>query len=630
MSRTTTSRRPPPPTRTTTRRRPVAARASPIVWATTPARRRLDVSRRLAFGRAVLVIVLVVAGLKLVQVQGLRAATLQEASARQRVVKQTIMAERGAITDRYGQPLAFSVRVKALSAQPDRITRERAEVGQDPQARKEAMARHIKSVLGNQVDERELLEKLTSDRAFAYLVDDVEPAKAREIIKEFPEIAVEDRELRRYPGGSLAANVIGVANWRADERKLRGLVGLETSRDSLLAGTDGRRVVDTAAGSDAVIPGSERAVVPAVPGSGLQLTLDADLQYTVQQQLADHVRRTGAEGASAVVLDARTAEVYALANDRTFDPSDRATFEPETMGNPAVSAPFEPGSVNKVVTIATAIEDGLLQPDTVLEVPGSLRFADRTIHDAWAHGPIKLTATGVLARSSNVGTLMIAKQIGEDRYADMLARFGLGTRTEVGLPGESAGRVPQRSEWSGSTFGNLPIGQGLSMTVLQMAGMYQAIANDGVRVPPRIVAAEIDPDGRRVETPRPDGVRVVGEQAARTVRDMLRAVVQDAPGGQRGTGPAAALAGYQVAGKTGTAQQSDPRCGCYSDSRYWITFAGMFPADAPRFVIAIMLDAPKSGGSAAPLFHDIASYLAQRHQVPLSPEPSPVAQLQLK
>jgi len=600
-----------------------------VARARTPPRRRLDASRRLVFGRALLVIALVAAGLKLVQVQGLQAATLQEASARQRVVKQTIMAERGAITDRNGEPLAFSVRVKALSVQPNRITKDRTEIGEDPNVRKQAMAAYLEKVLGDQVDEQELLAKLTSDRTFVYLADDVEPAKAREITKEFPEIATEDRELRRYPGGPLAANVIGVANWRADERKLRGLAGLETSKDSLLAGTDGRRVVDTAAGSEAVIPGSERGVVPAVPGSGLQLTLDADLQYTLQQQLADYVTKTGAQGGSAVVLDARTAEVYALANDRTFDPSDRASFEPETMGNPAVSEPYEPGSVNKVVTIATAIEDGIMQPDTELDVPGSLHVADRTIHDAWSHGLIRLTFTGVLAKSSNVGTLMTAQRIGEDRYADMLAKFGLGTRTDVGLPGESAGRVPQRSEWSGSTFGNLPIGQGLSMTVLQMAGMYQAIANDGVRVPPRIIAAEIGPDGRRVQSPRPDGVRVVSAETAHTVRDMLRAVVQDAPG-QRGTGPAAALAGYQVAGKTGTAQQTDPRCGCYSDSRYWITFAGMFPADNPRFVVGIMLDAPKSGGSAAPLFHDVASYLAQRYQVPLSAEPSPVAKLQIK
>ncbi len=596
---------------------------------TAPRRRRLDVSRRLVLGRTLLVIALVAAGLKLVQVQGLEAAELQERSAKQRVVKLTIMAERGPITDRNGEPLAFSTRVKMLSAQPNKITEDRVSVGEDPDAHKQEMARHIASVLGAQVVEQEVLDKLRSDRSFVYLVDDVEPAKAREITKAFPEIATEDRELRRYPGRSLAANIIGVANWRSDERKLRGLAGLETSRDSLLAGTDGRRVVDTAAGSDAVIPGSERAVVPAVPGSGLELTIDADLQYTLQQLLADHVTRSGAKGASAVVLDARTAEVYALANDKAFDPSDRASFEPGTMGNPAVSSPFEPGSVNKVVTVATAIEDGLMAPDTVLDVPGSIRVADRTIRDATSHGVVKFTFTGVLAKSSNVGTLMVAKQIGQERYAEMLARFGLGARTEVGLPGESAGRVPQLSEWSGSTFGNLPIGQGLSMTVLQMAGMYQAIANDGVRVPPRIVAAEIGPDGRRVETPRPEGVRVVSPETAHTVRDMLRAVVQDTPG-QRGTAPAAALAGYQVAGKTGTAQQPDPKCGCYSDSNHWITFAGLFPANDPRFVVGIMVDDPADNGSAAPVFHDLASYLAQRYQVPLSPEPSPIVQLQIK
>lgn len=595
----------------------------------TPARRRLDVSRRLVLGRALLVIALMAAGLKLVQVQGLEAVELRARAEKQREVRMPIVAERGPITDRHGVPLAFSMRVKALSAQPNKINEERSSAGEDPDTHKQAMARHLAAVLGDQVVEQDLLAKLREDRSFVYLVDDVEPAKAREIIEKFPEIAVEDRELRRYPGNSLAANIIGVANWRADERKLRGLAGLETARDNLLAGTDGRVIVDTAAGSDAVIPGSERGEIPAVPGSGLQLTIDSDLQYKLQELLADHVASTGAVSASAVVLDAATAEVYALANDRTFDPSARGTYQPEDMGNPAVSTPFEPGSVNKVVTIATAIEDGLLRPDSVLEVPGQIRVADRVIRDAWTHATLKLTFTGVLAKSSNVGTLQAAQQIGEQRYSEMLARFGLGTRTEIGLPGESPGRVPQRSEWSGSTFGNLPIGQGLSMTVLQMAGMYQAIANDGVRVPPRIIAAEIGPDGQRKPTPRPEGVRVVSPETAQTVRDMLRAVVQDVPG-QRGTAVEAGLDGYQVAGKTGTAQQVDAECGCYSQSRYWITFAGIFPADAPRFVVAIMVDAPQSEGTAAPLFRDIASFLAHRFQVPLSAEPSPVVQLQIR
>jgi cell division protein FtsI (penicillin-binding protein 3) len=224
-----------------------------------------------------------------------------------------------------------------------------------------------------------------------------------------------------------------------------------------------------------------------------------------------------------------------------------------------------------------------------------------------------------------VGTILAAREVGEDRFADMLARFGLGKRTGVGLPGESPGRVPSRETWSGSTFGNLPIGQGLSVTALQMAGMYQAVANDGLRIPPRIVEATVGPDGVRTPTPAPEPVRVVSPETARAVRTMLSAVTQGGGGHaeQRGTGFTAAIPGYQVAGKTGTAQQVDPKCGCYASSTYWITFAGMLPAQDPRYVVAIMLDAPQGGTSAAPLMHDIGSYLAQREKLPVSTEPNP-------
>jgi cell division protein FtsI (penicillin-binding protein 3) len=575
----------------------------------------------------VLVLALVAAGLKLLAVQGLQAAELSAQAVNQRTTVQTLPAQRGTITDRNGTPLAFSVAAEALYAQPKRIIAEQSAVRADPDAHKQAMARRVAQVLGPPVSEQELLSELRSDRTTVLLAPLVTPAQAREIQRDFPEISAEHREIRQYPGGELAANILGVANWRADERKVRGLVGLENYADTLLAGRDGRRVVDTAEGSDAVIPGSERAERSPVPGSGLELTLDSDLQFTVAQMLRDYARKYHAKGASVVVLDARTAEVYAMANDVTFDPNNLAAATPESLGNPAVSAPFEPGSVNKVVTAAAAIEHGVVTPDTVLQVPGELRVADRTVRDAWSHGTVNLTFTGVLARSSNVGVLLTAQLLGKDRFVDMLQRMGLGQRTNVGLPGESAGQVPPRDRWSGSTFANLPIGQGLSMTVLQMADMYQAIANDGVRIPPQIVRAEIGPDGTRTATPRPAGVRVVSPQAARTVRDMLRAAVQNEPG-QRGTGPEAALDGYQISAKTGTAQQVNPSCGCYSNSNYWITFAGILPADAPRFVVGIMLDNP-AVGSAAPLFHDIASYLAGRYQIPLSPEPSPVVTLTL-
>ncbi|MDQ3761850.1 MAG: penicillin-binding protein 2 [Actinomycetota bacterium] len=582
---------------------------------------------RLVLGRVVLVLALVAAGLKLVAVQGLQAAEFSAQAAKQRTTVQMLPAQRGTITDRNGTPLAFSVAAQALYAQPKRITAEQRAVRADPDLHKQAMARRVAQVLGPLVSEQEILNQLRSDRTTVLLAASVRPDQARQIQQDFPEISAEYREIRQYPGGELAANVLGVANWRADERKVRGLAGLENYADTLLAGRDGRRVVDTAEGSDAIIPGSERAERPPVPGSGLELTLDSDLQFTVAQMLGDYARKYRAKGASAVVLDARTAEVYAMANDVTFDPNNLAAATPELLGNPAVSAPFEPGSVNKVVTAAAAIESGIVAPDTPLQVPGELRVADRTVSDAWPHGLLNLTFTGVLARSSNVGTLLTAQRLGEDRYVDMLARMGLGQRTGVGLPGESPGQVLPRDQWSGSTFANLPIGQGLSMTVLQMAGMYQAIANDGLRIPPRIIRAEIAPDGTRTATPRPAGVRVVSPQTAHTVRDMLRAVVQNDPR-QRGTGPEAALDGYQISAKTGTAQQVNPSCGCYSNSNYWITFAGILPADAPRFVVGIMLDDP-AVASAAPLFHDIASYLAGRYQIPLSPGPSPLATLTL-
>jgi cell division protein FtsI (penicillin-binding protein 3) len=478
-------------------------------------------------------------------------------------------------------------------------------------------------------DQAALLALLTSDKGYVVLTKLVDPDIARDVRNRFPEIAEERREDRQYPAGTLAANVIGTATWDADERKLVGRVGLESSQNNTLAGSEGLRVVDTAENSNAVIPGSTRFERPATQGSNVALTLDSDLQYTVQRALADYVARTGARStSSAVVLDAQSSEVLALANGLTFDPRNLGAATPAQLGNPAVQTPFEPGSVNKIVTMAAALEYGVATPDEVLNVPGSIRIADRTVSDAWDHGLDHYTLTGVLAKSSNVGTIMTAQRVGEERFAEMLVRFGLGAKTGVGLPGESAGSVPARESWSGSTFGNLPIGQGLSMTVLQMAGMYQAVANNGLRVPPRIIGSVTGPDGVRVTPPTPPGVQVMSPEVAAKLRTMLTAVTQDARG-QRGTGPQAAVPGYVVAGKTGTAQQVDPTCGCYSRNTYWITFSGMLPAQDPRYVVAIMLDAPGGGASAAPLFHDIATYLAQRDRLPVSVDPPPVQTLQL-
>ncbi|WP_433869637.1 peptidoglycan D,D-transpeptidase FtsI family protein [Saccharopolyspora sp. CA-218241] len=600
---------------------------------------RTDVAgsgRRLRVANALMVLALVLTAGKLIQLQAFEAGELSAMAEQQRETRGDIVAERGSIVDRAGNVLAFSNEARKLYANPRDLTRTFDEAHREDPTKptaaeyKQEIATYIDHVLDGQISEQEVLDALNSDVQFTYFGEQVDASKAALITEKFPHIGAEYRATREYPAGKVGANIIGAANWRMDENRVRGMIGLESAMDDVLAGENGVKVSDTAAGqSNLVIPGTEQVLDPAVPGSDVELTIDSDLQYVVQQRLADYARKTGAANASAVVLDAKTGEVYSLANDKTFDPG--GSWD-ANLGNPAVTHAYEPGSVGKVITAAGAIEDGLVAPDTVLQVPGSIEVADRTIGDAWPHGTIPLTFTGVLGKSSNVGTLMVAQKLGEQRFYDLARKFGLGRSTGIGLPGESSGYLPPPEEWSGSTFANLPIGQGLSMTVLQMAGMYQTIANDGVRVPPRVISAEVRPDGTRVEAPEPEGVRVVSERTADTVKDMLRGVVQDAPQ-QTGTGPEAALPGYQISGKTGTAQQIDPECGCYSNEKHWITFAGMVPADDPRFVVGLMLDAPTAevpeASTAAPLFHDIADYLTRRYHIPLSPEPAPVQTLQL-
>ncbi|WP_369803746.1 peptidoglycan D,D-transpeptidase FtsI family protein [Mycobacterium sp. NAZ190054] len=592
-------------------------------------------------GNAVIFLLLVVAAAQLFTLQVPRAEGLRAEAAGQLKVTDIDPAVRGSIVDRNGDKLAFTTEAKALTFQPVKVRKQLEEAfaknaelesseAPDPDARLREIAAEVSSRLGNKPDTATVLKKLRSNETFVYLARAVDPAIADAITTEFPEVGAERQDLRQYPGGVLAANIIGGIDWDG-----HGLLGLEDSLDAVLAGTDGSVTYDR--GSDGVvIPGSYRNRHDAVNGSTVTLTIDDDIQFHVQQQVQLAKDASGAKNASAVVLDAKTGEVLAMSNDNTFNPAqDLSRQQHRQLGNLPVSSPFEPGSVNKMITAAAVIENGLTTPDEVLQVPGSINMGGVTVRDAWEHGVMPYTTTGVFGKSSNVGTLMLAQRLGPERFAEMLDLFGLGQRTGVGLPGESAGLVPPIDQWSGSTFSNLPIGQGLSMTLLQMTGIYQTIANDGLRVPPRIIKNTVAPDGTTTEEPRPEGVRVVSAETARTVRDMFRSVVQRDPRGvQQGTGPQAAVEGYQIAGKTGTAQQINPACGCYYDDVYWITFAGMAPADDPRYVIGVMLDAPHRaadgtpGSSAAPLFHNIASWLLQRENVPLSADPGAPLTLQ--
>ncbi|MCZ8380863.1 penicillin-binding protein 2 [Mycobacterium sp. CPCC 205372] len=591
-------------------------------------------------GMAVIFVLLLVAGGQLFSLQVPRAEGLRAEAAGQLKVTDVEKAVRGSIVDRNSDKLAFTIEARALTFQPVKVRKELEEAftkneaatveAPDPQRRLRDIATEVAARLGNKPDMKTVLKKLRSNESFVYLARAVDPSVADAITTKFPEVGTERQDLRQYPGGSLAANIVGGIDWDG-----HGLLGLEDSLDAVLAGTDGSITYDR--GSDGVvIPGSYRNRHDSVDGSTVMLTVDDDIQFHVQQQVQQAKDASGAKNVSAVVLDAKTGEVLAMSNDNTFDPSqDIGRQEHKQNGNLSVSSPFEPGSVNKIVTAASAIEYGLTNPDEVLQVPGSIDMGGVTVGDAWKHGVMPYTTTGVFGKSSNVGTLMLAQRVGPERFADMLRRFGLGQRSGVGLPGESAGLVPPIDQWSGSSFANLPIGQGLSMTLLQMTGMYQTIANDGVRIPPRIIKGTVAADGSRADEPRPEGIKVVSPETARTVRNMFRAVVQRDPmGTQQGTGPAAAVEGYQIAGKTGTAQQINPACGCYYSDVYWITFAGMAPVDDPRYVVGVMMDAPHRaadgtpGSSAAPLFHNITSWLLQRDNVPLSPDPGPPLTLQ--
>ncbi|MBV8180567.1 MAG: penicillin-binding protein 2 [Mycobacterium sp.] len=633
------------PKKSTAQKKDARAKASPPVRSARDRRTRQAVeigSRGASFvfrhraGNAVIFLALLVAAVQLFYLQVPRASGLRAEAAGQLKVTDVQKALRGSIIDRNNDQLAFTMEARALTFQPRKIHKQLAEAKQknakapDPEKRLAEIAKEVALRLNNKPDKATLLKKLRSDETFVYLARAVDPAIATVITTKYPEVGTERQDLRQYPGGSLAANIVGGIDWDG-----HGLLGLEDSMDAELAGTDGSITYDR--GSDGVvIPGSYRNQHRAANGSTVQLTLDDDIQFYVQQQVQQAKNLSGARNVSAVVLDAKSGEVLAMSKDNTFDPSqDIGRQGNKQMGNLPVTSPFEPGSVNKVVMAASVIEYGVSNPDEVLQVPGSINMGGVTVHDAWNHGVAPYTTTGVFGKSSNVGTLMLSQRVGPQRYFEMTRKFGLGQRTGVGLPGESAGLVPPIDQWSGSTFSNLPIGQGLSMTLLQMAGTYQTIANDGLRMPPRIIKATIAPDGTRTEEPRPEGIRVVSPETAQTVRNMLRAVVQRDPRGyQEGTAPAAAVEGYQIAGKTGTAQQINPACGCYFDNVYWITFAGMATSDDPRYVIGIMMDNPQHaadgspGSSAAPLFHNIAGWLLQRENVPLSPDPGPPLTLQ--
>jgi cell division protein FtsI (penicillin-binding protein 3) len=394
-------------------------------------------------------------------------------------------------------------------------------------------------------------------------------------------------------------------------------MGVELAYQDVLAGVDGRTTAQFDAYGRIIPTGADRHQDP-VAGKDVVLTLDRDLQWYAQQLIAQQVEATHAKNGTVVVMDVRTGELLALATAPAFDPDNRNAAPDGAIGNPALSDVYEPGSVNKVITAAAALQAGIVTPATVIDVPPTYKVGNHVLHDAEKHGLEHLTFAGVLVKSSNIGTVKVGQQVGAERLYAMMRAFGFGEKTGLGLPGESRGLVPKPADWSATSIGTIPIGQGVSVNALQMASVYATIANNGVRVTPTVVKAVRDNAGHLTPVPAPQRRQVVSVAVAAEIRAMLEPVVSE-----QGTAPKAAIPGYRVAGKTGTAQRvatSGPRAGHY-DGTYTSSFVGMAPADAPRFVTAVVLQGTGARGYfggqvAAPLFSRVMGFALRGYDVP--------------
>ena len=560
--------------------------------------RGLSVSQRdwrNRLGLAGMVALLVVVVGRLVVLQGVDGAAYANAAEQDRLRTYEIAAMRGSVLDAGGHPLAYTVEASKVVADPTII--------KDPA--RTALA--LTTVLDVPVSDLEA--KLRQKGRYVVLAAHVPPETTDRVKKlELAGLSYEDDPVRLYPAGSVGGQVVGFVG-----RDGAGLAGIEGRYDRELAGTAGTRRVEVGSGGNPIPSGIDETT-PAVDGSTVRLTLDRDLQYVTDQRLAATCRDGATTRGSAVVLDVHTGHVLAMGSCPGYDPGRYSTTDPNLLGNPVVSDVFEPGSVMKAVTLSAALEEGKATPDTVLSVNGHIQAGDRVVTDAHDHAPKNWTVTGILAKSSNVGAIMLAREVGNERLEHYLRAFGVGGRTGVELPGESAGILQGSADWTESRAANVPIGQGVSVTTLQMASIYQAIANGGVRIEPRIVDSITAPDGRVTPGPEPASTRVISRATADRMAYMLEAVV-----GPGGTAPKGEITDFRVAGKTGTAQRANPACNCYDGGGYVTTFVGFAPADNPRYVVAVDLERPTSsaegGQVAAPVFADIMRYALTAHGV---------------
>ncbi|WP_310530126.1 penicillin-binding protein 2 [Nocardioides sp.] len=577
-------------------------------------RQRLEEARRgapqfrLRFGLVVIAMVLSFFGARLVQLQGIDPKSYAAMAAAEGVVEVSLPAERGDILDRFGLPLADSIHGKMVVADP-------VMTGADAPQLATLLSQRL------QVDYFKTLGRLREESSrFEYIARRVPSTLAGDVLTELSEagfqgITLRDDPIRDYPADDVAANLLGFMG--TDE----ALAGFERTFDAQLAGTDGTARYQSGGGNR--IPLGENTVVPAKNGASLTTTIDLDLQWFTQRVLTQTLQQYRATSGVAIVMDSRTGELMALADAPTFNANKPLAADEEDLGSRAIKDPYEPGSVEKVLTVSSLIDAGKVTPRTKLRIPPSLPRQDRVIGDWFDHGNIRLTLAGVIAKSSNIGTVLAADAFSPVDLVGYLQKFGLGQRTDIGMRGESPGILTPGDVMTSQTKDRVAFGQSVSVNAVQMAAAVNTIANGGVRVSPSLIKGSATAeDGTVVGTDVSTTSRVVSERAARQTTKMMELVVDD----EVGVAPGAQVPGYLVAGKTGTAQRVAPACGCY-DGSTTVSFGGFAPADDPRFTVYVVIHAPQvdgGGGSiTGPAFSRIMGYALSRYRVaPTGAKPS--------
>lgn len=578
---------------------------------------------RLAHSR-IAILVTIIFGLfilltfQLIRVQVVQASDYQAKAANEMQSTRVIPAPRGEITDVNGVGFARSVSAINIVVDQTQIT--------DPARVADFVAPILK------LPAEDIQTSITGTRKYSMVLKNARPAMWDELTEALYEYnkTLESKELdqriigffpervfiREYPSGSLVSSLIGFV--RADGI---GASGLESGLNSLITGTEGR--YSFARGAGAEIPGSQQELVAAKSGTNIRLTINRDVQWVAAEAIAKAVKDSAASNGTVIVMNPKTGEIVAHATAPTFNPNNTKSVDLSLMRNPSVQDVYEPGSTGKVMTLAAALEEKTVSPTTVFTVPYMIKRGGEAFHDHDKHPIQHLTTSGILAVSSNTGTIQVGETISNEKLYDYLRKFGIGSKTGSGLPGESAGILRPVSDWSRTTAPTVAFGQGYSVTAMQATSVFATIANNGVRVSPTVIAGTSDASGHFTPAANRSSTRVISEDTATKLRIMMESVVSS-----HGTAPSAAIPGYRVAGKTGTANRYDERTGRYSG--YTASFIGFAPADAPRYVISVTLQEPKNGyyGGAlgGPVFKKVMSFvLKSEHVAPTGTKVLPVA-----